>query len=119
MEPHGAWCRGCRGVNTHGHLQLVPDHEGGGQGVRTDTDDVNITTLTKPPQPHQHQHDRLACVETTARRLASVVSLLCSIKFNIYIYGHCYTKKHEKEVEEGKNRKGGGGGGGKKKEGTF
>ena len=50
MEPHGACCRGCRGVSIQGHLQLVLDHAGGGQGVRADTDDVNIAPLPQQPQ---------------------------------------------------------------------
>ena len=69
-EPHGARCRGCRGVSTQGHLQLVLDHEGGGQGVRVDTDDVNITPLPRPPQALQDQQYGLACVEKTAMGLA-------------------------------------------------
>ena len=69
MEPHGAWCRGCRGVSTQGHLQLVPDHEGGGQGVRVDTDDVNIAPLPQQPQSLKYQQYRLSCEKKTAMRL--------------------------------------------------
>ena len=69
MEPHGALCRGCRGVITQvitqGHLQLLMDHEGGGQGVRVDTDDVNIAPLPRPPQALQDQQYGLTCVEKT------------------------------------------------------
>ena len=69
MEPHGARCRGCRGVSTQGHLQLVLDHEGDGQGVRVYADDVNIAPLTQQPQALQHQQYGLACKENAVTEL--------------------------------------------------
>ena len=69
MESHGAWCRGCCGVSTQGHLQLVLDHEGGGQGVWVYADDVNITPQTQQPQALQHQQYGLACKENAVTEL--------------------------------------------------
>ena len=72
MELHGAWCRGCRGVNIQGHLQLVLDQKGGGQGVRA----VNIVPLPQQPQSLKYQQYRLSCVEKTAMGLAECLWLI-------------------------------------------